>query len=258
MAINEQEQRAAIVEIGRIVWEKGWVAANDGNFSVRLDEQRILATPTNISKGRMKADDLIVCDLEGRKLSGTRERTSEILMHLTIYRHRPDVQAVAHAHTPISTGFAAAGRALNLALLPEVVVNLGCVPLAAYGLPGTPALSEQILPFVPSYNAILLANHGLVTYGDDLWQAYYRMETVEHLARIQLVAELAGGPKLLPKEEVTKLIGARERYGVKSANEMAPGCPVTAEDAGAAGDAVTVTREELIALVDAAIAARGH
>lgn len=258
MATNEQEQRAAIVEIGRIVWEKGWVAANDGNFSVRLDEQRILATPTNISKGRMKPDDLIVCDLEGRKLSGTRERTSEILMHLTIYRHRPDVQAVAHAHTPISTGFAAAGRALNLALLPEVVVNLGCVPLAAYGLPGTPALSEQILPFVPSYNAILLANHGLVTYGDDLWQAYYRMETVEHLARIQLVAELAGGPKLLPKQEVDKLIGARERYGVKAANELAPGCPVTAEDAGAAEDAVTVTREELIALVDAAIAARGH
>jgi L-fuculose-phosphate aldolase len=257
MATSEQELRSAIVEIGRIVWERGWVAANDGNFSARLDAGRILATPTNISKGRMRPDDLIICDLEGNKLAGARERTSEILMHLTIYRRRPDVQAVVHAHTPVSTGFAAAGRALNLALLPEVVVSLGCVPLAPYGLPGTPALSGQIEPFVASYNAILLANHGLVTYGDDLWQAYYRMETVEHLARIQLVAELAGGPKLLARDEVQELIAARERYGVRAPGPAAPGCPITAEDPAAPGERITVTREELIALVDAAIAARG-
>lgn len=256
MPPTEQEFRATIVEIGRIVWEKGWVAANDGNFSIRLDDERILATPTNVSKGRMRPEDLIICDLDGRKLAGTRERTSEILMHLTIYRHRPDVRAVAHAHTPVSTGFAAAGRALNLALLPEVVVTLGCVPLAPYGLPGTPALSEQILPFVPAYNAILLANHGLVTCGEDLWQAYFRMETVEHLARIQLVAELAGGPKLLDRQEVTELIAARERYGVKAPAQAGPACPVTADDSAASGP-ITLTREELIALVDAAIAARG-
>ena len=262
MAKSERELRDDIVRIGQLVYQKGWVAANDGNISIRLGPDRVLCTPTGVSKGMMQPEDLIVCDMQGRKVEGARERTSEIMMHLTIYGLRADVLGVVHTHPPVATGFAAAGRALNQAILPEVVVNLGCIPLAAYGLPGTPALSESIAPFVPSYDAILLANHGAVCYGEDVWKAYFKMETLEHYARIALVTELLGGPNLLPRAEVDKLIDARTRYGVKSKAAGAPGCPVTAEDlgarAGAAGNGkFEVTREELIALVDEAVRARG-
>jgi L-fuculose-phosphate aldolase len=258
---TEKELRDDIVRIGQLVYQKGWVAANDGNISVKLDAERLLCTPTGVSKGMMSPADLIVCDRKGNKIEGRRERTSEILMHLTIYDLRPDVNAVVHTHPPVSTGFAAAGRALNQALLPEVVVNLGCVPLAAYGLPGTPALSESILPYVPKYDAILLANHGAVCYGDDLWTAFFRMETVEHYARIALVAELLGGGNLLPRAEVEKLIDARTRYGVRSKASGEPGCPVSADEAGGASCAAgeekfEVTRQELLALVEEAVRAR--
>lgn len=259
MAQDENKLRQQIVEIGRLMYDKGWVASNDGNISVRLDAERILCTPTGVSKGRMAPDDLIICDLEGRKIAGRRERTSEILMHLTFYQMRPDVQAVTHAHAPIATGFAVAGRALNLAILPEVVVNLGCVPLAAYGLPGTPELSDSLKPYIPTYDAILLGNHGVVCSGADLWSAFHKMETVEHVARIALVAEQLGGPKLLDRHEVQRLFEARGRYGIQSNSSALPGCPIAAEDyatAGAGSDTITLTRAELIALVEEAVQAR--
>src|SRR5450755_4032108 len=142
IAKTEKEYRQDIVAVGKLVFDKGWVAANDGNISIRLGARKILCTCTGISKGMMTPDDLIICDLEGNKLEGTRERTSEIAMHLTIYQMRPDIRSVVHAHPPVATGYAVAGRPLNLALLPEVVVSLGCVPLAEYGLPGTPALTN--------------------------------------------------------------------------------------------------------------------
>ena len=141
----------------------------------------------------MKPDDLIVVDMKGNKIEGRKERTSEILMHITIYEMRPDIFSVVHAHPPVATGFAAAGRPLNLALLPEVIIGLGCVPLADYGLPGTPALTEPMLPYIPKYEAIMMGNHGAVCYGEDVYKAFFRMETVEHFARISLVAELLGG-----------------------------------------------------------------
>src|ERR1700723_1200867 len=125
MQKTEQQLREDMVRVGRLVFEKGWIAANDGNITIRLDDGRILATPTGVCKGMMQPDDLIVCDLDGSKLCGERERTSEMAMHLTIYRMRPDVKGVLNAHPPVATGFAAAGRALNLALLPEVVISLG-------------------------------------------------------------------------------------------------------------------------------------
>lgn len=264
MAKTERELRDDIIRIGQLVYQKGWVAANDGNISIRLGPDRILCTPTGVSKGMMQPEDLIICDMQGAKVEGVRERTSEIMMHLTIYGLRPEVMGVVHTHPPVATGFAAAGRALNQAILPEVVVNLGCIPLASYGLPGTPALSESILPFVPSYDAILLANHGAVCYGDDVWKAFFKMETLEHYARIALVTELLGGPNLLPRAEVAKLIDARTRYGIKSKATGEPGCPVAAEDlslsgggASVTGERFQVTREELIALVDEALRARG-
>ncbi|HBY61523.1 MAG TPA: class II aldolase family protein, partial [Solibacterales bacterium] len=170
---------------------------------------------------------------------------------------RPCLRAVAPPHPPVSTGFAAAGRPLNMALLPEVIIGLGCVPLADYGLPGTQALTDPMLPYIPKYDAILMANHGAVCYGEDVWKAFFRMETVEHYARISLVAELLGGPTLLPREEVNKLFDSRTRYGVKARAGVEPGCPVVAEDVSGANEKFEVTRAELIALVEDALRARG-
>src|SRR5690242_6453602 len=252
MVKTEKEYRQDIVNIGRLVYQKGWVAANDGNITVRLDQERILATPTAVSKGMMNPDDLIVVDMQGKKIEGRREGTSEIAMHLTIYNKRPDIRSVVHAHPPVATGFAAAGRPLNLALLPEVIIGLGCVPLADYGLPGTAALTEPLLPYIPKYDAILMGNHGAVCYGEDVYKAFFKMETVEHFARIALVAELLGGPKVLPKEEVDKLFDSRTRYGVKAKAGAAPGCPVVAEDLGG-GERFYVTRDELVGLIDEAL-----
>ena len=257
MPKNERELRQQIVEIGRLVYEKGWVASNDGNISVRLDENRLLATPTRISKGMMHVDDLIIVDKCGNKIEGNRECTSEIMMHCTIYNLRPDVHSVLHAHPPVATGFATAGRPLNLALLPEVVITLGHVPLADYGLPGTPALTEPMLPYIPKYNAIMMGNHGVVSYADDVYKAFFNMETVEHFARITFVAEMLGGPKVLPKVEVDKLLDSRARYGVERRNGAAPECPVVAEDLEQRGERLGMTRAELVALVDEALKARG-
>ena len=257
MVKTEREYRDDIVQIGRLVFQKGWVAANDGNITIRLDAERILATPTGTCKGMMAPDDLIVLDYQGNKISGRRQGTTEIAMHLKIYEMRPEIRAVVHAHPPVATGYATAGRALSDALLPEVIIGLGCVPLAAYGLPGTPALTDPMVPLIPKYDALLMGNHGAVCYGEDVFKAYFRMETMEHFARIQLVAELLGGPKVLPREEVDKLLDSRTRYGVKARSSGEPGCPAAAEDTGGSEERFYVTRAELIALVDEALKARG-
>lgn len=230
MGKTEQELREDIVRVCRLVYEKGWVAANDGNVSIRLDDGRIMCTPTAISKGMVNPEDIIICDMAGNKMHGHRDRTSEIAMHVTIYSMRPDVGSVVHAHPPVATGFAAAGRPLDKALLPEVIIQLGAVPLASYGLPGTPALCEGMLPFIPHYDALLLENHGCTSYGRDVWEAFFKMEIVEHFARITLVAELLGGARPLPREEVEKLFAARARYNVNSHARMEPGMPLVAED----------------------------
>lgn len=267
MGKSEQEHRKDIIDIGRLVYQKGWVAANDGNITIRLDQHRILATPTGVSKGMMSLDDLIIVNMQGNKIEGRKERTSEIAMHTTIYSMRSDIHAIVHTHPPVATGFASAGRPLNLALLPEVIIGLGCVPLIDYGLPGTPALTEPMLPYIPKYDAILMGNHGAVCYGEDVYKAFFKMETMEHFARISLVAELLGGARPLPRAEVDKLFDSRTRYGVKAKAGPAPGCPVVAEDmnqapapdlsAGSSTDRFYVTRQELINLVDEALKARG-
>ncbi len=257
MSKSIAELRQDIVEIGKLVFNKGWIAANDGNISIRLDNNTVLCTPTAVCKGMMSVDDLIVCDMDGKKIEGTRERTSEIAMHLTIYRMRPDVVSVLHAHPPVATGFAAAGRPLNLALLPEVIIGLGSVPLADYGLPGTPALTDGMLPYIPKYDAILMANHGAVCYGSDVHQAYFRMETVEHFARITFIAEMLGGAKCLPREEVRKLFESRGRYGVNSKAQMEPGAPLVAEDVQPSSERFELTRSQLLAIIDDALRVRG-
>ena len=230
MSKTEQEYRHDLIRVCHRIYEKGWVAMNDGNVSIRLDTNRVLCTPTAVSKGFVELEDLIIVDMNGRIVEGRRECTSEIAMHITIYSMRPDVRSVVHAHPPVATGFASAGRALDKALLPEVVINLGAVPLAAYGLPGTPALSDGMRPLIPYYDALLLQNHGCTSYGADVWQAFFRMEIVEHFARITFVAEMLGGARALPREEVEKLFASRARYNVTSNAPMEPGMPLVAED----------------------------
>jgi len=217
----ERRYRREIVSFGEMLHRRGYVAAMDGNLSVRLDEERILSTPTAVSKGMMRPSDLVIVDREGRHLSGRRRVSSEIAMHTLIYELRPDIQAVVHAHPPTATGFAAAGMALNQPLVCEVVIGLGSIPLARYGTPGTPELGETLAPLIPQYDAILMSNHGVVAYGSDLQEAYMKMEIVEHFAQIALVAHCLGRQQPLNDENLEKLMVARSKYqGTKSAAPM--------------------------------------
>jgi L-fuculose-phosphate aldolase len=219
--LSERKQREEIVRYGRMLHARGFVAAMDGNLSVRLDSKRLLVTPTGLSKGAMRPADLVVVDREGNQVAGRRNVTSEIGMHLLIYRMRPDVRAIVHAHPPTATGFAAAGMALTEPLVCEVVIGLGCIPLARYGTPGTSELAQTLEPFVPNYDAILMSNHGVVAYADTLEHAYMKMETVEHFAQIALVTHLLGRQQPLKEGEVEKLLLARVKYfGAKMAASM--------------------------------------
>src|SRR6266487_6889518 len=218
---TDYKLRRDIVRFGAMLHSLGFIAATDGNLSVRLDEDRILVTPTGMSKGMMTPADLVIVDMDGLKIKGRREVTSEIGMHLLIYRMRPDIHGIVHAHPRTATGFAAAGMALNQPLVCEVVIGLGLIPLAPYGTPGTPELAKTLEPLIPQYDAILMANHGVVTYGTDLQSAYMKMETVEHFAQIALVTHVLGQQKPLACEDLEKLIAARSRYlGVNSAAPM--------------------------------------
>ncbi len=250
---TEEQHRLDICQVGRWMYERGQIVACEGNISVRLDAERILTTPTCINKGMMSPDDLVIMDLEGRHLRGDRKISSEAGMHLLFYRMRSEVQAVCHAHPPTATGFAAAGQGLDQALLPEIVVGLGKVPLVRYATPGTPDLSAVLEPFIPHYDALLLANHGAVTCGPDLYSAFFRMETLEHFAKIMLNARLAGEPQLLSTREVAKLMAARARYHVTPPPGGGADLPETCDNGENTTDEVTLTRSELDALVDEAV-----
>jgi L-fuculose-phosphate aldolase len=209
---SERQHREDIVRFGRMLHEKGFVAATDGNLSVRLDHDAVLSTPTGMSKGMMETEDLVVVDMHGKRVLGRRNVSSEVAMHLLIYRLRPDVKGIVHAHPPTATGYAACGLPLNQALVSEIVLALGCIPVAKYGTPGTPELTQALEPLIPQYDAILMANHGVVTYGDDLTRAYMKMETVEHFAKIALVTHTLGRQQTLSEQHVDKLREIRTRY----------------------------------------------
>ncbi len=217
-AKSDRQYREEIVQFGRMMYDRQYVAATDGNLSVRLENGLILATPTGVSKGMMDPEDLVVVDVEGRRRSGGRNVSSEIAMHLMIYRMRPEIGGIVHAHPPTATGFAAAGLALDQPLLSEAVLCLGSVPLAQYGTPGTPELTDALLPLVRGYEAILMANHGVVTYGEDLHRAYMKMEVVEHYAKVALVTIMLGRQKLLSHKDVEKLVAARAIYAGTAGN----------------------------------------
>ncbi|HXE81248.1 MAG TPA: class II aldolase/adducin family protein [Vicinamibacterales bacterium] len=231
--IDEAQVRNDIVEVGRRLYARGYVASNDGNISVRLDDSRIMTTPKGVSKGFMTPDMMCVVSPDGTKLSGERDPSSELLMHLEVYRQRPDVRAVVHAHPPLATGFAVAGIPLDRAVLAEVITTLGSIPIAEYGTPSTRELPEAVRRYIKAHDGLLLANHGALTVAHELFAAYYKMETIEHFAKISLVARLLGGERLLTAEEVARLQALRGSYGIAS---PAPIC-IDGDSASAGQDA---------------------
>jgi len=212
--------KKTLVDIGKRLNDRGLIAGSDGNISVRLDGDRVLITPSGLAKGHLTDEDIVTVDMDGRKLEGWQEASSELSMHLFIYRQRPDVRACVHAHPPFATAFAVAGAELPSNILPEVVVFVGEIPLTAYAPPGTPAVPEALAPFIEADNAFLLRNHGLLTLGRTLEQACNRHETVEHLAQIIHLASQLGTPNPLPQEDIERLLSIRaglEKYPNKRA-----------------------------------------
>jgi L-fuculose-phosphate aldolase len=210
--VNRLALARAVCEVGRKLAARGLISGGEGNIGVRLDGGRVLVTPKGRAKGELAPDDLIEVDLEGRVLRGAGRPSSELLMHLTVLRARPDVVAVVHAHPPVATGFATAGVSVDCDCIPEMLATVGRVPVVPYGMTGTGELSERLAPYLAGHDALLLANHGAVTMGGTLEQAHHRMESLEQGARILLVARLLGGPARLGPEDVARLEALRETF----------------------------------------------
>lgn len=212
LSASEMDLRRQLVRFGRWVHRLGYTPGTAGNLSIRLDRQLILATPTGCSKALLHTADMVIVDIHGKKLSGMRNVTSEIGMHLAVYRMRPDVQAIVHTHPPVATAFAACGKALNQPICSEILMTTGLVPLAPYATTGTDEVGESLEPFLADHDAILLANHGLITYGTSLPDAFMKTETVEHFAQVCLSAHQLGGGTPLRDVDIAKLQQARARY----------------------------------------------
>ncbi len=214
---NEIQVLDDIIEIGRRMYNKGFVAANDGNISARISENEIWTTPTGVSKGYMTREMLVKVDLDGNVLAGNLKASSEIKMHLRVYQENPDIRAVTHAHPPIATSFAIAGIELNRAILPEAVVNLGTVPIAPYATPGTIEVPNSIAPYCQDYNAVLLANHGALTWGGNLMEAYFRLESLECYATVFMnTTYILQKSNELTKPQVQELLNIRSKLGIKT------------------------------------------
>ena len=210
----ETEARPQIVEAGKRLRDRFFIASNDGNISARISENEILITPTGVNKGDVTSEMILKIDLQGNVISGSRKPSSETKMHLAVYRTRPDVQAIVHAHPPTATGFAACRIRLDQdVILPEVVFGLGKIGFAEYGTPTTDEIPNAVVKEIPDCEALILANHGALTVGPDVMQAYYRMEVLEMYAKVRLVTHILGGPKPLLSDEVSELYKVRDRQG---------------------------------------------
>ena len=200
-----------ICEFGALLYQNGYLAGSDGNISVRLDDDRIMVTPTGAAKGRMLPDDMVIVDINGKHLQGNKKASSEVLMHLFVYQNRPEIKACVHSHAPYATAFAAAGIELSDDILPEVVYFIGKIPLTDYAPPGTDAVPKSLAPFIEGSNAFLLRNHGLLTIGRDLEEAYNRHEVVEHYAKIVHLAHQLGNINAIPSDDFRRLEKMRQK-----------------------------------------------
>ena len=230
MRVTEHELRREMVRVGRLIWEQGLVAATDGNLSARIGRDRLLVTPSGVSKGFYAAEDLVVMGLDGSPVSTHRGRgqrpSSEIAMHLEVYRQRPDVEAVIHAHPPLATAFSIAGVSLARCVIPEVIVALGGIPTTEYATPGTAEVPESIRQAVRDYDAVIMPHHGSITVGRTLWEAYLRLEKVEHTAKITLAAQQLGQVRTLTPEAVAKLTEKRRELLQTQGRDICQDCTV--------------------------------
>ncbi len=222
--MNERQLKEQMCEIGRRVYAKGFAAANDGNISFRLNEREILCTPTMVSKGFMKPEDLCKVDYEGKQLAGTRKRSSEILLHLSVYKHRPDVNSVVHCHPPHATAFAVAHEPIPKCVLPEVEVFLGEVPIAVYETPGNQKFAETIVPYLKDCNTILLANHGTITFGPDLEKAYWNTEIIDAYCNILILSRQLGRVNYFSDNQTKELLELKKRLGYDDVRFRKEGC----------------------------------
>ncbi len=211
--MNEYKLKEQICEIGRRLYTKGFAAANDGNITVRLNDREVLCTPTMVSKGYMKPEDICKVDYEGKQLAGTRKRTSEVLLHLAVYKQRPDVMAVVHCHPPHATAFAVAHEPIPKCVLPEVEVFLGEVPFAVYETPGGQKFADTVVPFARESNTVILANHGTVTFGPTLENAYFNTEIIDAYCRILILARQLGRVNYFTEEQTKELLALKKRLG---------------------------------------------
>ncbi len=250
--IDEQKIKEQIVQIATRCYDRGLLVAGDGNISVRVGENRCIATPSAVSKGWMTPEMMVTVDLDGNPLEPSEYKvSSEWPMHKIIYQHRPDIHAVVHAHPPHATGFAVAGLSLSKAILSEVVLTLGCVPLAAYGTPSTRELTDAIEPYLEFHDALLMANHGAVAYAGTLEHAFNKLETLEHTCKISFIARSLGNENTIPDRAIPKLFEIRERNGVmpfEARTGQACGIGGVTHNESKDGE-ITLTRAELVELL---------
>ncbi|MEJ6950387.1 class II aldolase/adducin family protein [Halanaerobiaceae bacterium ANBcell28] len=244
---SEFELKKEICEVGRRIYNNGFVAANDGNISVRIGANEVLTTPTGVSKGFMTPDMIVKADMNGNVISGKLRPSSELKMHLDVYKQRDDVKSVVHAHPPTATGFAVAGIPLEEMIMPEVIITLGTIPIAKYGTPSTDEIPMAVREHLDCYDGFLLENHGALTVGSDLMNAYFKMETIELAAKINLTARQLGGVKEISKDNVDKLYDVRKKLGVQGNH------PATCMDCGSCSTEDTgndnISEDELLTLV---------
>lgn len=215
--LSDYEAKKQIIAIGKRMYDKGFVASNDGNISCRVGPNTIWTTPTGVSKGFVTPDMLVKMNFDGKVLMGKLKPSSEVKMHLRVYNENPDVMAVTHAHPPVATSFAIAGISLDRAILPEAVVNLGSVPIAHYATPGSQDVPDSIAPYCNTHNAVLLANHGALSWGKDLTEAYHRLESLEYYATVLMyTGRIIGRANELSCSQVNELIDIREKLGITS------------------------------------------
>lgn len=244
----EKNLREEMCRIGRLVYERGLIAATDGNLSVLLEEDRVLCTPSGLCKGILEPSDLVEVDFDLNLLKGSRAPSSEVLMHIGAYRARPDVRAVVHAHPPTALAFSIAGRsdALSGPFLPEVVYTLGSIPTARYATPGTAEVPASLEPYWSECDAVILDRHGSITVGASLWDAYLKLDKVEHAARVTFMATLLGTPRPLPAKEVEKLARQGAARGYRTRCSACSGCGGCEGQESEAVDGLTQAEEQAI------------